>query len=185
MTPNTHLTEDQLDDLLIEGMDSFAASTPAAAAHFRACDPCQIRFAEAEAPVASFRHMSLAWAERRSATLPLRPVAQPSSNTPLAWASLATACTAILALAVARPSTHLLHRSAPITEQANLAVIGHTGVKSITPIAATPDQIARDNRMLNEIDQALGAPSESAETYGLEPAASHTRAHVRLASVRD
>jgi len=140
-----HLTESQLDDYLIGDL------APEAQSHLDACKHCQALLAEAAAPLANFREVTLAWAERRSATLPLVPAAKPSRATArLGWA---TAFAAALAIGVAVPVMH------------------HAGVSS-HPVAATEtastEQIARDNQMLSAIDNELNASTSSAATYGLQ-----------------
>ena len=59
MNTTMHLTEDQIDDVL---MGDLAATT---AAHLAACEACKLRVAEFEAPIASFKAVSLAWSERQ------------------------------------------------------------------------------------------------------------------------
>lgn len=170
------LSADQLDDHLVGDL------APAAAAHLAACPLCQARLAEAEAPLASFRDVSLAWAERRSATLPLRPDTAPARPAVqrFAWAS---AVVAVAALAVALPLTR--HHDAAQPSAETVAAVGHTGITSSSSVAATPEQIARDNEMLEAIDQALDAPSPSAAEYGLTAASVAGRAHVQGHPVRD
>lgn len=166
-----HLTESQLDDLLIGDLAADAA------AHLRACDLCQQRASAAEAPFASFREVSLAWAERRSATLPTGPQAVPSSRTPhrLAWAMAATGA---LAVGLAVPASR--HNSVPAREpgaaSSTLADASHSGMTTVTGISATPEQIAQDNAMLEAIDQALDAPAVSPASYGLDVSSPRTKA---------
>src|SRR5580698_6072043 len=85
-----HLSEDQILNVLSGDVSTGVA------AHLANCSICARRVAEFEAPIASFKAVTLAWSERRSATLPLEPVTQP----PLAWyrraVIAATATTALL-----------------------------------------------------------------------------------------
>ena len=62
----THLSEDQIDDMLIGDL------APEPAAHLKQCTECQTRLEAAEAPMASFAAVSMAWSERRSATAPAK-----------------------------------------------------------------------------------------------------------------
>lgn len=179
-----HLTEDQLDDYLIGDL----ALEPAA--HLSTCEHCMARVAEAEAPMASFREISLAWGERHSATLPT-PVPQSSRRfTRVHWLTGAAGIiTAAVLLTIALPATShditpqtaaVQSRPAapaapvaapqPAAAPETLAVLGHTGIKSVTPVAASPEQIDRDNQMLQAISRELDAPRE-ADSFGLVAAA--------------
>lgn len=177
------LTEDQIDDVLISGAADVALSAEAAA-HLDACPLCQQRLADAGVPLATFREVSLAWAERRSATLPLRPAGLPAGRRHgrrLAWAG---AVTAVLAVGIAIPmARERADADTPGETPAAVAAVGHTGMSSVTPAAATPEQIQQDNQMLQEIDRALDAPADTPAEYGLLPAAGHARTHA--VAVRD
>jgi hypothetical protein len=176
-----HLTAEQIDDVLIAGVAELPAP---AAAHLAACAPCQESLAAAASPLTSFRDVSLAWAERRSATLPLQPpaAAPARSSTRWTWISASAAALAVGLLIPALRSHEPTQAAAAVTGQA-LAVIGHTGVTSVTPVAASPEQIQRDNQMLDDIDRALDAPASSA-SFGLDAASPRSRASVQ-ASERD
>ena len=167
------LTEDQVDDQLIGDL------APVAAAHLAVCDHCRARVAAAEQPLTSFREVSLAWAERQSATMPTRPGVQERPSHRLAWASVATA---VLAIGVAIPVLRQ-HGSAPATMTPALAAAGYTGIGSVTPVAATSEQIESDNRMLEAIERELDAPADGPAEYGLLPAAARSNARAR--TVRD
>jgi hypothetical protein len=166
-----HLTEDQIDDVLLGDL----ASDPVA--HLAGCNVCQARIALAEAPIASFKAVSLAWSERRSATLPSKPILSSASS----WyrhASWAAAASAVLLLAIAVPvtryeastSNHQLasnntrHSAQPA--QTNSTTTASNEIphrNSIQPIATGTSsgphavQIARDNQMLQDIDRELEA----------------------------
>ena len=181
------LTEDQLDEVLIAGSVADADLPRAAAMHLSACALCQERLSAAGAPLAGFRDMSLAWAERRSATLPLRPAGFPAGRSRharrLAWATVATA---VLAVGIALPMAHERAVATPVSDAPqSVAAVGHTGMSSVTPAAATPDQIDQDNQMLQEIDRALDAPTDSPADYGLLTTSAPSRAQVRSGAVRD
>ncbi len=153
-----HLTEDQLDDALIGDL----ATQPAA--HLAACEDCQMRLAEAGAPMAAFSAVSLAWSERRSATLPTPVPSRTSAWLPRAiWAATATA---VLAVGISVPSIRheLGFGNAEAPQQTMIASTGPVD----NPVAARDEQIANDNRMLENIDRELGASAPSPEQeYGL------------------
>jgi len=170
----THLTEDQIDDVLLGEL----AAAPTG--HLAGCNACQARVALAEAPIASFKAVSLAWSERRSATLPSKPILSSTSS----WyrhASWAAAASAVLLLAIAVPVTRyeaasskhqLASNSTPhITQpaQVNAALTVPNEILHevrIQPVATGVSsgshavQIARDNQMLQDIDRELEASAQ-------------------------
>ena len=157
------LTDDQIDDQLIGDL----AAGPAA--HLAGCALCQARVVAADAPMASFREVSLAWAERRSATLPTRPAPQPQSSPRLGWT--AAAATALLAVGIAIPVVRG-HRTAEVASASQadtntVAAVSHAAISPVTPVAATPEHIRSDNRMLEAIQRELDAPADGPEEYGL------------------
>jgi hypothetical protein len=188
-----HLTENQLDDAMIE----LAGLAPAVAAHLADCAVCTARLREAQAPIAAFGSVSLAWSERRSATLPAQPVfARTAWRLP---ASAAAMCAAAMAIVVALPTLH--HRAdatagvAPApTAQAQVQAQVQPASIAVPSMAATPAaytasdadsslspddaQISRDNRMLRTIDRELEAsaatPTALDTDMGLQPEADTT-----------
>jgi hypothetical protein len=134
--------------------------------------------AAAEQPLASFRAVSLAWSERRSATLPLQEFApsQPRWTRRLAWGATAAAA---LAFGIVVPG---LHRPAA---SGTVAVAQVAAPTQVTPVAqlSRQEQIARDNQMLREIDRELDASVETPVALGLA-AESGNRGHNR-GSLRD
>ncbi|MDE1154984.1 MAG: hypothetical protein PW735_04540 [Acidobacteriaceae bacterium] len=164
-----HLSEEQLDDLLIGEV------SPEVEAHLAGCAVCRERLQEAEAPLASFREMSLAWAERRSVTMAApRPEAQSGRvEHRFSWAMVMTGT---LALAVAIPMLHHTRASAPQEEPAlgALASTGHTSALGpASGLSSSQVQIAEDNAMLAEIDRALQQSDAPAASYGLESQSHH------------
>ena len=153
-----HLTEDQLDDALIGDLATGHAN------HLTACEQCQMRLAEAGAPMAAFSAVSLAWSERRSATLPTPVQSATSAWLPRAiWGATAAA---VLAVGVSVPSIRhgLGFGNAEIQRQTMIASTGPVD----NPVAARDEQIANDNRMLENIDRELEASAPSPEQeYGL------------------
>jgi hypothetical protein len=92
----------------------------------------------------------------------------------------------VLAIGIAIPMAHERAGANTASETpASVAAVAHTGISSVTPAAATPEQIERDNRMLEQIDRALDAPVDTPAEYGLLTTSSHTRARVRSGAVRD
>jgi hypothetical protein len=166
----THLTDDQIDDLLIG--DASADSV----AHMESCSHCALRLAAAESPIASFNAASLAWGQRRSATLPLQLRQSPKgvlagSRLRVAAAAIGTTAAAVFALALILPMLH--HGTATETAQANPQAA--SAQTAAVPVPDTPpavastqsqtseDQIARDNRLLQAIDRELATSETPAD----------------------
>ena len=125
---NFHLTDDQIDEFLIGDLSEEAVS------HLAACDPCQVRVTAAEAPLASFRAVTLAWGERRSATMPLQTgsYTQPKWSHRLAWAVGAAA----LAIGITLPVMHRGNALQPETSQ--IASVTELPAVSSTQRSARP-----------------------------------------------
>jgi hypothetical protein len=181
--PTMHLTEAQLDEAMIDpaGLES------AAAAHLAACQDCTARLRDAHAPIAAFGSVSLAWSERRSATLPAQPAfARTAWRLP---ASAAAVCAAAMAIIVALPALH--HREeATATAAASPTTQAQTASIAVPSLAATATaytasdadaslstdaaQVSRDNRMLRTIHQELEASADTPTALdtdmGLQPA---------------
>jgi hypothetical protein len=199
-----HLSEDQILNVLSGDVSTGVA------AHLANCSICSRRVAEFEAPIASFKAVTLAWSERRSATLPLEPVAQP----PLAWyrraVIAATATTALLVgisvpllrnaarsappaasaseSAATPPATEVATESAPVLSPATLHVITEPQA-TVTAVRTQnnpqDEQIARDNEMLQNIDQALDNSVESpADAYAPQPSSGPAQAHQRATTLQ-
>jgi len=163
--PNTHLTEEALDDLLI-GMGS-----PAARRHVASCQPCHKRVAAMQSSIEHFNQASLAWSESkaapisrqafRSRSFASRPLAQRSlAPRPLVW----TAATAALLLAVA--ASWNLRNTSPSSAETQVAT------QSPAPASDYAAQIDEDNQLLLNVSTALNdepsAPlSEFATVYGV------------------
>lgn len=202
MSFTAHLTDEQIDDLMI-------GDAPAELhAHLSECPDCQLRLAAAEAPMSSFRDISLAWAERQSATMPV-PVA-PESHAGLSGkAGWALGAALLLAVGVTvpflngraelpesahnapsapsvpeKPATPAAPAVNPAPSASTMAAVGHTGMSSVTPVGASQQQIQRDNEMLEAIDRELGAPDATLAAYAMEPQSSESRA-ARSHTVRD
>jgi hypothetical protein len=167
-----HLSDDQIDDYLMGDLASDAV------AHLDLCDLCLCRVAQMQAPIASFKAVSLAWSERRSATMPTQPAAQPSRwSNRLAWGSAATAA---LVIGLIVPAIH--HDGRPSDEakvQPPVMMASSGAISSLT----REQQINQDNQMLMEIDQALDSGTETPAALGMQttdiPARSHGRGTAR------
>ena len=197
-----HLSEDQILNVLSGDVSTGVA------AHLANCSICARRVAEFEAPIASFKAMTLAWSERRSATLPLEPVNQP----PMAWyrraVIAATATTALLVgisvplirnagtsappatsasqTTATPPATEVAVESAPVLSSAAQHVITETQAPAVSTRNNPQDeQIARDNEMLQNIDQALDNSVESpADAYAPQPTSSPATGHQRATTLQ-
>jgi negative regulator of sigma E activity len=159
--------------------------SPAALAHLATCEECSTRRNAIAEPLASFRKVSLAWSERRSATLPLREESFGSATASPSWlrrhgwlAATAAVVTAMLAVPM-----HFSNRQPDAQTDQNRAnaAIPATGATS-RPSAATPPQassddlrrqrqIDADNQMLAAIDHELDASQAKLAAYGLSVSA--------------
>jgi anti-sigma factor RsiW len=184
----THLTDDQIDEAMIGGLD--AATSARLDAHLDACTQCAARLAEAEMPLASFKAVSAAWSERRSATMPAvlpQRLGMGARGRLMAWS---TALSVMIAAGVAIPA--MLHTN-------QHAVGSAQGSRSVTvPVLATTekdmeaaggpvasnagsalqpdslndsssqDRISQDNAMLMDIDRELDATTATPAVLTLE-----------------
>jgi hypothetical protein len=166
----SHLTETQLDDHLIGDL------APIPAAHLAACALCTQRAEAAAAPIASFQHVSTAWSERRSATL---PIPAPTQNRPLwqrhmAWATASLSLAFGIAFLNATRPFAFNATPQPAPTVAATAAAGQP--PTLTPKAPAPrtTQISADNHMLQAIDASLDPSTDSPAALGLTPAAAST-----------
>ena len=197
-----HLSDDQILNTL------YGDVSAGVAAHLANCSVCSRRVAEAEAPIASFKAMTLAWSERRSATLPLQPPAAP----PLAWhrrAVMAATATAALLLGISVPlARHEAPSSRAVTAPTTVApssaaevatvstpalsaAMQHVAAEAPSAVEETQakpqdEQIARDNQMLQNIDRALDNSVESpADTYAVQPISSQGPVRERVKTLEN
>jgi hypothetical protein len=169
-----HLTADQIDDHLIGDL------APAPAAHLAACSLCAEHVATAASPIASFREVSTAWSERRSATLPIPVLTQqrPIWQRHAAWAtaSLTLAfgiafinATQQFSLQTAAPQPAPTQTaSSPVPQQTIAPALAEAANIAPSPRAT---QIAADNHMLRAIDASFDPSADSPAAFGLTPAA--------------
>ena len=188
----THLSEDQIDDVLIGDL----AAEPAA--HLKQCMQCQARLEAAKAPMASFAAVSMAWSERQSATAPVTLV-QAANSAGQRRANWVAAATAMLLLAVSIPLTMRDKQtqvvasdtgvSAPAKPTAVQQASNNAGQAQVQPVAMVHHkhpaaQLAQDNEMLQAINRELDASVQSpSDNFGLM-AVGGTAAHGRNAPVQ-
>jgi hypothetical protein len=134
-----HLSSEEMEDALIGDL----AAAPQS--HLAGCDDCQVRLSELEAPLASFRAVSLAWAERRSATMPI-PRGRSARSGPL-WVNLGAGAVTAVAVALAVP---MIHHSRPAA--------GTVQTTTHTDSSPSSEELAQDNQMLASVDEALNTP---------------------------
>ena len=169
-----HLNEDELESVLI------GDAAPESTAHLAACEPCKAALAELEAPLAGFRAVTLAWSERRSATMPLRDLEAAQSRAAAAWRqrfALSAGLAAVLAIGVALP---VLHYEATQSDAARNQHSAQTAATTETASASSEEslqQIARDNQMLRAIDQELNSSVESPAALGLQESTGRSRGY--------
>ena len=184
-TPSAHhLSDDQLDDHLIGDL------APEPAAHLAACTHCTDRLAAAAAPIATFESVTMAWSERRSATLPLPDL---SAVRPL-WQRHMTTAMACFTFAIGFALINANHPFAPTDTQpisheaatAHIAfptpVFTHAnGVHTAHPQA----QLAADNQMLQAVDTELQPDADNPSALGLEPVSNNAAQPRSTVSVQD
>ena len=197
MNTTTHLTEDQIDDLL---MGELAAEPTA---HLASCSTCKVQVEEFEASIASFKAVTLAWSERQSATLPsklLRPVSS-TWQRGASWAAAAAVLLVGIGVPLARHQTRgpqvvasnvasrvevaaAKQAGDAATAQVREAATGAPGVVAVSGKSAA--QIARDNQMLQAIDRELDASVQSpTDAFGLTAAGGPSAGHGRFAPVEN
>jgi hypothetical protein len=185
-----HLTEDELDEVLISDGDTHGTLSDASRAHLAGCDACQARLEAFTTSLAHFNQASMAWSEARSNTVTrdLSDVAARRSGWQVPNTLLATVSAALLAAAGL-----MMTNSGPWQSFPGAASAASTAAESqpngawnprASAVAAgqfTPrdarfeagsagnlssgnianDNIANDNAMLNAIDSVLSTPEPS------------------------
>ncbi len=176
MTNAVHLTEDQLDDALIGDRAAEARE------HLQGCTACAERLAAAKMPLASFKAVSTAWSERRSATMPavVPQRARPGARGRLAGWSAVLSATLALAIALPvmlhqgrGPAVEGAHGSGQLTQAAQAEApvqpdaVAHSTQAASAPEAGADEQISQDNAMLRDVSRELNASSQSPTALGL------------------
>ena len=159
MTPHnfaaTHLSEDQLDEVLL------GVASPEASAHLAGCDPCTERYlsfqTELQAQMSAFNQASLAWSEARSNTISRdlrRHKSTPRVTLPAVW----SAASALLLAAIFTVNAGVQRTAGSLDATNSAAAIS-------SPEAVHPEhnqfELASDNAMLDAIDSEMGTPQPS------------------------
>ncbi len=161
ISSNTHLSEQELDDVLL------GDASPAATEHMATCELCRAQLQPFEATVAAFNAGSIAWAQAKSNTIS-RDLsgATPSGSRlrPFAWAA-GVAMIAGIAFSLSA-SLHFNSAADSTRETAHLSTIQATA--ALPAPGSAPEMagnlandIASDNAMLNDIDSAISTPEPS------------------------
>jgi len=183
-----HLSEEQIDDQLMGDLHG------AAAAHLDECKQCSQRVAEAAEPMATFRDVTIAWSERRSATMPM-PVVQAGAlvwQRRMGWAMTACAVMVGISLTSTGRKAEMLRaseQSAPAVETASVAtervVSVPVPVDQGTGDEGATQQYSGDNQMLKAIDNELDASIETPAAMGLETVSEQSSHQSTPTSVED
>ncbi len=145
---NSHLTEDDLDEILM------GIGSPAQNAHLAACDPCGERYAAFSVPfqaqMSRYNQATLDWSEARSNTISRDLAAH--KPTPRLTLGALHAATAAVVMAVALGVHGGMRHSLQAADEAT--------APAVTVTVAVDDQheIASDNEMLRAIDSEIGTP---------------------------
>jgi hypothetical protein len=174
-----HLTDEQIDELLMGSLELGEAT--GMREHAVGCVACAAKLAELEAPIAGFKAVTLAWSERRSATLPVRPVSRRAGagarwGMGLAWGSLAAAALLAAVIPVLRHEQSVRLKEAYLnatraqgTRRMATAIAPSEAVQRVnstsaqdqgvsTDVPENAQEIANDNRLLAMVDEELNAP---------------------------
>lgn len=168
MTPHAtaHLSEETLDDILLD------LAAPEALAHTAACPHCAARLESARASllgsVAPFNQATLAWSEARSNTLS-RDLSTHQPRPTLTLPALASYAAAAIVAASVMLTAGLHHRA--LTREA-------AGQPTLTSPAISAEEIANDNAMLHAIDSELYRPVSISAALAEDPQA-HLRRHAQ------
>lgn len=183
-----HLSEEQIDYQLMGALSGEAAT------HLAECELCSRRVAEVATPIASFRDVSAAWAERRSATMPI-PSVQAGAlvwQRRVGWAM--TACALVVGISftanerkveMLRASTQSLQGGETSSTMTARVAIVPTAVAHDAGDASGAERYSGDNRMLKAIDSELDASVETPASMGLETVSEQPRSQSGPSSVED
>ncbi len=165
---NAHLTEDDLDEILM------GIGSPTQTAHLAACDPCGERYAAFAVPfqaqMSGYNQATLDWSEARSNTIS-RDLARHKPTPRLTLGAL-RAATAAVVMALALGVHGSMRHSLQAADEA------------ATPVAAVDEhEIASDNEMLQAIDSEIGTPRP--DRFGLYEPVEAPAAKVITPQVRD
>jgi len=173
-----HLSDEQIDDYLIGDLGGDAAD------HLEGCLECMARVQQMDSAISSFKTVSLAWSERRSATMPLR------TSEPARWSGRrvwsyagSSAVAAALVIGLLVPVMRHENRSDAASVKEQPVMMAASGAVSST--LPGEEQIRQDNQMLRDIDQALATGSETPAALGLQTTSSPARSHTQSAAFQD
>jgi hypothetical protein len=178
---NDHLSDDQIDDHLIGDL----ATEPAL--HLAACSVCTERVAAALLPIANFDAATLAWSERRSATLPVPDLSgqRPVWQRQMAWVTASFA----LAIGIALSTVSRDIQTAALQPAPRAFAPVSAPQLPLTETAAVaspaPAQVSADNQMLKAINDELEASAETPADLGLDPGSIHPARSLATISVQD
>jgi hypothetical protein len=177
---HAHLSDNQIDDQLIGDL----AAEPAA--HLATCPVCTERVAAAASPLTNFQSVTMAWSERRAATLPIPDFTrqQPFWQRHMAWV---TACSIFaIGIALTNASHQAVIRTAelqPMQQTASPSVLlTETASATVAPREA---QVFADNQLLKAIDDDLDTSADSPATLGIEPVSAQPSRSPTPRSVQD
>jgi len=182
----THLTEEQIDELLMGSLGPTEAAQ--VREHVAGCEACAAQLAEIEAPLASFKAVTLAWSERRSATMPVRPAVRRAGSRwglGFAWGSVAAAALLAAVIPVLRHEQNVRVQQAynkaitqPIPATVPATPANSASAQNDSTDTAVPEnaqEIASDNRMLAMVDEELNAPIAAPGSRHATPGHGHTQ----------
>jgi hypothetical protein len=174
----SHLTEDQIDELLMGSLETGEAAR--LREHAAGCEVCATQLVQVETPIASFKAVTLAWSERRSATMPVQPAAihsGPRWGMGFAWGSIAAAALLCAVIPMLRHEQNMrvqhaynaanMQGAAPPAVTAPAATVqpkNSTPARDDSAHAEVPEnaqEIAKDNQLLAMVDEELNAPIDA------------------------
>jgi len=146
ISPMQHLSEEELDDVLL------GVGTAESELHLAACEVCSAQLAPFQTSVAAFNEGSLAWAQAKSNTVS-RDLSAARLSTghrqPLAWAAGVSSLAAIAFVLAIN-----LHHAPEVAEN-NPPPAAHVSV------ADNAQEIAADNAMLEAINSEISSTAPS------------------------
>jgi hypothetical protein len=176
-----HLTEEQIDAELLGDLGEQPAE------HLASCAECTERVTQAAVPLASFRATTMAWSERRSATMPMPAVEAQGLvwQRRMRWVMASFVLGAGIVLVNYRhnemtASVQEAQAAAPqdavpvapvkMASAAPTLLAATTAVAQTASVAADNDRFAADNTMLKAVAVELNASVDSPAVLGLEAA---------------
>jgi hypothetical protein len=185
---SVHLSEEQIDDHLIGELDRNAA------AHLAECEECSERVATAFEPMATFRDVTIAWSERRSATMPIPAVEADALvwQRRAGWAMAACALVVGISITSNGRKAEMLRVSGQAVQTATVAATRSVNIPAAADQRAVDDgdedraaRYSGDNRMLKAIDNELDASVDTPAAMGLETVSDQPRTESAPMSVQD